>query len=685
MTITAELADGRRLEFPDETDPQVIQATVKRILGQQEAPPASEPSISDQLGRQAGLTGRYVLEGLGSIPGIFANPITATGNLAKRGLNAALGTSFEPSKLPTQALSDLLTRAGMPSPQSPTENVMGDISRSMAGAAGGVGLGGLLARAGPEMAARLGGILSAQPAMQAGAAATGAGAGGITRESGGGPGAQMTAGLLGSFAPAAAQGGIPAATRGFFRGGESGRQDYANRLRTFEQAGTTPTVGMASGNRPTQQVESALAQVSASAGIIDRAAERIANEMGAKVEALASGLAPGASATKAGLTIERGIGGFVDRFRQEQGRLYGQLDQHMPPNTPVPVANVVAKLDEMTAPIAGAENVSAKLQSPAITAIRDALTKDIQGGTYPQSYTLGAGASIPYRAIKEMRTMIGEKISNPSLVSDIPTAQWRQLYGALSDDMGAAAAQAGPAAKYAFDRANWFTKAGHQRIEEVLNRVAGKDTAEKIFQAAVNPSEMRQGGTTVAGVMKSLLPDERKAVTAAVVRRMGIANPGQQNELGEQFSSSTFLTNWNKVSPEAKSVLFSDGGLRRSLDQVAEASDMIRQGSKVFANPSGTAPALSSQLTRFTMAGALLTGHPYIAATVFGMLTGANWSARLLTKPEFVRWLANTTKTPRSTAPAMLNAITRQAQDWPDEDRADLYQTLSGTGSPATR
>ena len=35
MTITAELADGRRLEFPDGTDPGVVQATVKKLLSPQ--------------------------------------------------------------------------------------------------------------------------------------------------------------------------------------------------------------------------------------------------------------------------------------------------------------------------------------------------------------------------------------------------------------------------------------------------------------------------------------------------------------------------------------------------------------------------------------------------------------------------------------------------------------------------
>ena len=33
MTIEAELPDGRVLEFPDGTDPSVIQSAVKRVLG----------------------------------------------------------------------------------------------------------------------------------------------------------------------------------------------------------------------------------------------------------------------------------------------------------------------------------------------------------------------------------------------------------------------------------------------------------------------------------------------------------------------------------------------------------------------------------------------------------------------------------------------------------------------------
>jgi hypothetical protein len=44
MTITAELADGRRLEFPDGTDPGVIQNTVKKVLGKA-TPEMKEPAF----------------------------------------------------------------------------------------------------------------------------------------------------------------------------------------------------------------------------------------------------------------------------------------------------------------------------------------------------------------------------------------------------------------------------------------------------------------------------------------------------------------------------------------------------------------------------------------------------------------------------------------------------------------
>jgi hypothetical protein len=43
MTIQAQLADGRILEFPDGTDPSVVQATVKRVIESSPAPGQAAP------------------------------------------------------------------------------------------------------------------------------------------------------------------------------------------------------------------------------------------------------------------------------------------------------------------------------------------------------------------------------------------------------------------------------------------------------------------------------------------------------------------------------------------------------------------------------------------------------------------------------------------------------------------
>ena len=632
-----------------------------------EPPPAEEASVLGNLGRQVALTGRNVVEGAAALPGIFANPITATGNLAKWASNSLLGTSFERTKLPTEALSDLLTKIGLPQAQTGPERLAGDITRGAAGAAGGVGVGNAVANVASPIIKALGAALAASPGMQAISGATGGGAAGATRELGGGDTAQLVAGLAGGLAPSAVQAAGSAAIRGAVRGGAQGQQNYADRLQAFEDAGTTPSVGQASGSRPIQSVESALAQVSSSAGVLDRTAEREARDMGAKVESLANDLIPKPSATKTGRTIQEGISKFVDRFRAEQNFLYSKLDQVMPTGAPVPVSNLATKLDELTKPIAGAENVSAGLQNPTIAKLKASLDADAPNG------------QLPYQAIKELRTTIGEKISNPKLTDDVGTAQWKQLYGALSSDMEAAANAAGPDATRAFNRANAYTRAGHQRIEGTLQTIAGKDTAEQVYLATVRPSELKEGASTINAVLRSMEPEERKSVTATVIRRMGQALPGQQDNLGDQFSSQRFLTAWNNISPEARLTLFPDAGLRDSMDQIAKASNMVKQGSKVFANPSGTAPALSNQLSRWTMAGAIITGHPGLAAGFGALLAGTNLTARLLTNPDFVRWLAKTTTTPPAMIPAQINMLSQYAAThWKPEDRADLDRYLSG-------
>jgi hypothetical protein len=167
--------------------------------------------------------------------------------------------------------------------------------------------------------------------------------------------------------------------------------------------------------------------------------------------------------------------------------------------------------------------------------------------------------------------------------------------------------------------------------------------------------------------MRSIPKDGREVVQAAFIKRLGTATPGAQDDLGAAFSPSRFLTNWNKISPEAKQTLFAGGKgqLRADLDKIASVAANLREGSKVFANPSGTQPALSSQMAGGGALVAILTGHPEVAAAIGGAALTANAVSRVMTNPKVVHWVARSTENPAGVIPALQGV----AQGMSGEDR----------------
>lgn len=211
--IVAELADGRRLEFPEGTDPAVVQATVKRLM-QQPAEPASVQAgraISQSIPRQIGLAARYAAEGLPALADLVWEParqLAVNPALRAAGL-PQLGSMAQAGK----GLADVL---GLPSPETADERVVGDASRLVASTIGGAGAArGILGAMGASTAPTAGrGVLealAANPGTQAAAAAGSGLAGGSVREAGGGDLAQFGASLAGGLGGAAAAQGASAA------------------------------------------------------------------------------------------------------------------------------------------------------------------------------------------------------------------------------------------------------------------------------------------------------------------------------------------------------------------------------------------------------------------------------------------------------------------------------------------
>lgn len=179
------------------------------------APKPVERSGVQQLGdalkdipRQVGLTARYGIEGLAGIGDIVHEPVRAGMNYVADKIRSPQITDLvtgKPAPLFNKSLSQmgsgLADSIGLPAPQNATERVVGDASRMMVGAAGGMGLakgiGGLVAS--PVTRGVLEQVAS-NPVQQAVSAAGAGVAGGSVREAGGGPGAQFAASLIGGLA-----------------------------------------------------------------------------------------------------------------------------------------------------------------------------------------------------------------------------------------------------------------------------------------------------------------------------------------------------------------------------------------------------------------------------------------------------------------------------------------------------
>lgn len=679
------MPDGRvaRLDVPEGTTPDQVESFV--FNGMKEATPAPRSTLGE-IGRQVGLTARYGVEGLTALPNMAGDAM---------GLHSS------------QAVSDLLTKLGLPKPEGATERVVGDITRAMAGQGGTMKAGGILANEAGPVVQRIGDVLQSQPLMQAISSGTGAAAAGTTREKGGGAAAQTVAGLLGAAAPSVIASGGAAALRGIMRGGEEGRQRTAQNIDTFENAGTTPTVGQATESRSGRLAETMLGKTPGSAGVMAKKAEDQSAQISGKVGDLADSLSKRTGATQAGTAIKQGViadGGFRQYFKERQGALYDQLDQHINKGTRIDVTNTKNALAELNAEIPGAPNTSKFFQNAKIGGIQGALTADTETAAGPISQlgpiqkqlmaqlppaerTAMANAMIdgklPYEALKKLRTLVGTEMADSSIVSDVPRSKWTALYGALSKDLGAAAEEAGPKATAAFERANSFTSAGMKRLE-TLDPILGTKDPEDIFRAAT--SGMQEGATTIRAVMRSLPEPAQKQVAATVLKRLGIANAGKQDATGEVFSPETFLTNWNKIGADSKQALFSKYGpeFTKNLDDVAKVASNLRTGSKIFSNPSGTEAALTSRLGIAGILYGLIFGHPWTAAALAGGMAGAHVGSKyLMTNPEFVSWLAKSTQAPSGSLPALLTSLANTSKSWNERDRAAAQDYISAARAKA--
>ena len=221
-TATFEVKIGKEVYEVDAKDENEAWQLANTFHAQTPPPPPPEKSTGESImsavtdfPRQVGLTGRYAIEGAANTLGLPLEPmrmgVSAISQLAGGPPAASMSTYgtklADLLRLPKPRETSVMdTRTGLAN-VLPSEQVVGDITTSMASTIPMVSGAAALAKNTTGITSNVANQLAANPMLQYGSAA-GAGYGsGLTRESGGDPVQQFLAGILGGVVTPMAYGG----------------------------------------------------------------------------------------------------------------------------------------------------------------------------------------------------------------------------------------------------------------------------------------------------------------------------------------------------------------------------------------------------------------------------------------------------------------------------------------------
>ncbi len=637
---TLELEDGTELEVPAGLSDAQMSEVVETYYRQQgsaparpEGTPASSPYAAalQEKTQAASNEGGGFLSTVGDVAGnvgeFFAKPVLDAVDIYQQGLGPGgrLPESVgERSRSTSETARNLAAFAAPAAGGAAAVNLATQAGKGVIGRAGAAGLGSaageVVGQAGEDIAQGQAPDVSATDILLSAA---------------GGAVGQPVGEALGYA--------VPAAVRGLFRGGEQGRQGVQQAIDDAARFGTTPTVAQATHTPGLDSLESLLSKTPGGAGVIRKRVQETTDRVREKLlDAAQQGTSRALDAETAGIAVSRGVDDFVAGFRQRSEPLFEKVTAAVGADTPANVISTMSTLEDLTRSVAGAQQTSQRFTNPFIRGLYDDLVADA-----------GDTTTLPFEALQRVRGLVGAKIADNGLTSDVPTGQLKRIYGAISTDLEQAAKAAGPDASRLFGQATKFYNSGLKRIDDTLAPLVRSGIPEKIFDSLVRGA--KSGPTQIRKTLRSLTPEQQDIIAGTVIRRLGTARSGQQGAQGDQFSFGTFLTEFDKLDDAARDALFKRGrntSFGDDLEALARYAERVRESSSAFANPSGTAGAAVGQTAGALSIGGFIIGNWTLPFTIAATALGANASARLMTSPNFVRWLAESTRlAPNGIAP----------------------------------
>ena len=379
-----------------------------------------------------------------------------------------------------------------------------------------------------------------------------------------------------------------------------------------------------------------------------------------------------------GETLLTGAEKGLKKFKTQQTKLYDTAFD-LAPDANGRVNNIIELRAKLTDELSKAE----KSLRPSMQAALDETDRLIADSQ--------SGGGIDLKTLRQLRTNLRRKIEGLNRQGYGDSADYLDsVYASLTNDMKDSVINyGGENANKALSKADIYTR-NRQRFDvkpvfEKLNK--DKKTGVQAFNFLIQGT--KESGDQLKKILRNIPPAERGDIQASMLSRLGRTNPAGQDAI-EEFSTGKFITNYSKLANSSKDALFGKSGNRAELDKLVAMFDDIKSAD-AFANNSRTGQSLGFMATLSPLAGGLgMIGQGYdvgsaattAAAGLVGTALTPYVTSRLLTKPEFIRWLVKAGpqmgKNPNSTSFHLGRLMEISSRD--SQFREDAFEYVSAFG-----
>lgn len=407
----------------------------------------------------------------------------------------------------------------------------------------------------------------------------------------------------------------------------SAASPVAARVADFDRVGVDPMLAGVGGPL-TQRTAQTLAGNVLTGGPMASASARVREQTVGAVDDIASRYGAAEGRGSAGAVLRRGAQEGADRLRQEGGSLYAPINALEANPTPIALTNAQGAITE-------------SLSTFTTPELRNWFARKATDLTDFENLLQRTGGTSSFAEARRLRSIVGQMLDDPEVFRSQSQAGLNRLYGALSDDIREGARLiGGDEAATALSRADRYYSAARGRADEVLRQFYGAQTDAEAYNRLVQRAATkgnRSSWQQIRQLRDSVTSEEWGDIGAGVIRTLG--------DKGDGFSVAQFATEWEKITPQARRILFGGSERAEVFQDLNALARVVRtqSGAARFYNYSESGNVAGNLAGASALGGAsvaAMSGNAVPLVAVLGAGALGNGLSRILTSPRVARWAA---------------------------------------------